>query len=144
MYYPKYFDIWELIPPDMEALIDAKGSKWGFDTLFDERLLITMDRIRELFGRMQVNNWFNGGRHCFRGFRPPECELGARLSQHRFGRAVDLMPLDSTVEHIRETILDYPGSPRFRHIGGLELDVSWLHIDVRGRRYKDKIMTFKP
>jgi hypothetical protein len=41
-------------------------------------------------------------------------------------------------------ILDKPVSPRFQYIGGLELDVSWLHIDVRGRRYRDKIITFTP
>jgi hypothetical protein len=133
-----------MVPPDMMALINDKGSKWGFATLFDERLLITMDRIREQFGRMQVNNWFNGGRHCFRGFRPPECEIGASLSQHRFGRGVDLVPNYSDVEHIRTEILNYPNSPRFQHIGGMEMGTSWLHIDVRGRRHPDMILTFTP
>jgi hypothetical protein len=142
MYYPKYFDIWELIPPDMLALINDKGSKWGFDTLFDERLLITMDRLREQFGAMEANTWGWGGRHCFRGFRLPSCRIGAELSQHRFGRAVDLMPLDSTVGSIRQEILWKPNSPRFQYIGGLELGVSWLHIDVRGRRIEGEITLF--
>lgn len=144
MYYPSYFSIWEVVPPEMKNLIANKGSKWGFDTLFDERLLITMDRLREQFGKMKANTWFNGGRHRFRGFRTPECEIGANLSQHRFGRAIDLEPLESDVEHIRTEILNYPNSPRFQHIGGLELGISWLHVDVRGRRYTDKITTFTP
>jgi hypothetical protein len=144
MYKPKYFKIRELIPPDMDRTILRKGATWAFDTLFDERLLRTMDNLREKFGRMVVNTWKNNGRHCFRGFRPPECTIGARFSQHRFGRAIDMVPLDSTVEHIREEILAYPNSQRFKHIGGMEMGTSWLHIDVRGRRHSDMILTFTP
>jgi hypothetical protein len=144
MYTPTYFGIWEMVPPEMGSLIQSKGEHWAWNTLFDERLLRTMDMVRSMFGVMVVNTWQHGGRHCFRGFRPPGCEIGADFSQHRFGRAADLMPLQSDVDHIRKMILDKSDSARFQHIGGLELDVSWLHIDVRGRRYFDKIVTFKP
>jgi hypothetical protein len=144
MYYPEHFSIWELVPPDMQVLIHDRGSAWAFNTLFDERLLRTMDMLRDQFGSMQANTWKEGGRHCFRGFRPPYCDIGAELSQHRFGRAVDLVPLNSCVDHIRKEILKYPNSPRYHHIGGLELDVNWLHIDVRGRRYSDKLRAFRP
>jgi hypothetical protein len=144
MYTPTYFSIWEMVPPEMGSLIQRKGEHWAWNTLFDERLLRTMDMLRSMFGVMEANTWNSGGSCRYRGFRPHDCDVGAGFSQHRFGRAVDLMPLQSGIDHIRKTILDKSDSARFKDIGGIELDVSWLHIDVRGRRYKDKIATFTP
>jgi hypothetical protein len=144
MYHPTYFNIWEMVPPAMGKLVESRGAYVTFNILFDERLLRTIDMLRNEFGRMQVNTWKNGGVFEYRGFRPSGCDIGARLSQHRFGRAADLIPLDSDVEHIREEILNRPNSVHFKHIGGLELDVSWLHVDVRGRHYTNKITTFTP
>jgi hypothetical protein len=144
MYYPKHFNIWELVPPAMGKFVESRGAYVAFNVLFDERLLRTIDMLRNQFGTMQVNTWKNGGHYQYRGFRPAGCEVGARLSQHRFGRAIDMMPLDSNVDHIRKIILNTPNSPRYQYIGGLEMEVSWLHIDVRGRLYADKIATFTP
>jgi hypothetical protein len=144
MYYPNHFNIWELVPPSLGKMVESRGVYQTFNILFDERLLRTMDMLRNEFGTMQVNTWKNGGVFEYRGFRPSGCDIGARLSQHRFGRAVDMIPLDSDVEHIREEILNRPNSVSYQYIGGLELDVSWLHIDVRGRLYADKIATFTP
>jgi len=143
MYIPNHFSIYELTPPEMGSLIQKKGPYWAWSNLFDERLLITMDYLRTQWGRMVVNDWHNGGRIRYRGFRPNGCDVGADYSQHRFGRAVDMIPIDMSVSAIRDDILYHQDSPRYHHIGGLELDVDWLHIDVR-QRINDKILAFKP
>jgi hypothetical protein len=143
MYIPRYFTIEEMIPPEMGAVIQSRGAKWGWATLFDERLLRTMDHLRSQFGPMNANTWKDGGDCQYRGFRPPNCGVGAELSQHRFGRAVDLMPLQETAAEVRRVIFNNPASPRYQHIGALETDIHWLHIDVRGR-LNGRILAFKP
>ena len=143
IYIPKHFNISELTPPEMGSIIKRKGDEWAFSTLFDERLLITADFIRDMFGVMIVNDWADGGSFRYRGFRPGDCDVGAEYSQHRFGRGLDLIPLEKSVYKIREEILNYPDSPRFKLIGGLEMNIPWLHIDVRARK-DGNILLFNP
>lgn len=38
---------------------------------------------------MVINNWCYNGSYHLRGFRPPDCKEGAKLSQHKFGNAID-------------------------------------------------------
>lgn len=55
MYKCSHFKIQELVPP---AIFEARGEKaWE---LLDERLLITLDRLRDRFGPITVNNWHSG------------------------------------------------------------------------------------
>ena len=143
VYIPKYFNINELTPPEMGAIIQRKGAAWAFATLFDPRLLMTMDYLRSQFGPMMANDWANGGSNRYRGFRPEGCDVGAAYSQHRFGRGVDLIPRDLSARSIRQEIISHQNSPRYQYIGGLELDISWLHIDTRTRQ-TDEILMFKP
>jgi hypothetical protein len=143
LYIPKYFNINELTPPEMESIIRQRGSEWAFATLFDPHLLITIDRLRELYGPMTCNDWYRGGSFRYRGFRPGSCSTGSEYSQHRFGRAADLIPLEVSVYEIRADILANPDHHWYKYIGGLEMDVTWLHIDTRQRRGGD-ILKFNP
>ena len=143
MYIPKYFNINELTPPEVGSVIQMTGDEWAFSTLFDERLLITADFIRDKFGPMVANDWASGGSFRYRGFRPVGCDVGAAYSQHRFGRGLDLSPLNISVYKIREDILNYPDSPQYQFIGGLEMNIPWLHIDVRARK-DGNILLFNP
>jgi len=142
IYIPKYFGIKELTPPEMGSIIQRNGVEWAFATLFDPHLLITLDYLRGQFGVMICNDWVLGGRNTYRGFRPDGCGVGAVYSQHRFGRAADLITTTSSPDEIRGEILNNPDSARYKYIGGLELGTSWLHIDTRQRR--DGIVTFRP
>ncbi|KKM14746.1 hypothetical protein LCGC14_1702990, partial [marine sediment metagenome] len=66
--------------------------------------LYTADQIREHYGKMAANTWWWGGAHQYRGFRPFDCIIGAYLSQHKFGRGLDLVPAECSAKEIREDI----------------------------------------
>lgn len=53
------------------------------------------------------------------------------FSQHTFGRAADCIFKDFTAEQVRQDIRDNPLHADFKLIGSIELDVNWLHFDVR-------------
>ena len=127
----------------MGDINQKRGAAWAFATFFDPRLLKTMDMLREEFGVLGANDWSNGGENRYRGFRPSGCDIGATYSQHRFGRGVDLIPLQVSAYTIRHEIIQHQNSPRYQYIGGLEIGISWLHIDTRARQ-AGEILMFKP
>jgi len=127
---PKHFRIEELVS---KALFNQYKNRphylWG---LFDNRLLITLDRLRERYGKCSINNWLWNGSFQFSGFREPACTIGAALSQHRFGRGADLKFADITPEAIRLDIKSNPTNPAFEYITCVELGTpTWLHVDTR-------------
>jgi len=145
MYIPQYFALHELLPLDFyNQFYPHRGdSLW---TLFDPSLLMAMDALRIEYGPMVANDWQWGGKNNYRGYRPADCTVGAMFSQHKFGRAVDLIPTQTTAELIRHDLLG--GRYTQKDIGfvtAIELDVSWLHIDVRNHdAEKYGIKTFRP
>ena len=144
MYIPKHFSAAELVPEKLHAKYKSRGDAWLLRILFDERLLMTIDTIRENFGPMTINDWSWGGANQYRGIRPPDCSIGAGLSQHRFGRAVDMIPKDIKAAEIRVDIIEDQMGQAYKHIGGLEMGISWLHIDTRGRDAEGMISCFYP
>ena len=144
MYRPKYFKGHELFDPQTHA---AVGTALGANiySIFDDRLLLTADLLRERFGKMLVNTWAWNGSNQYRGYRPPDCMVGATYSQHRFGRALDMVPIDISSEEIRQDIIAQPNAATYRHITAIELEITWLHFDVRNHD-KDNLglLMFKP
>lgn len=131
----KYFSIQELVP---KAIYAARGEKaWE---LIDERLIKTLDFIKERFplGTITVNNWKWGGDREWSGLRTPVSPYYSETSQHAYGRAIDAVFSRYTAEQIRKDILKNPSL--YPHIKGVELDVSWLHIDTRN---VDAVLSFK-
>lgn len=131
-YRPEWFTIEELVPEDFYYENKSKG-EYLWTICFDARILWTADRLRERFGPMIANTWKwpDRKKHEFRGYRPPSCTIGSKLSQHRYGRALDLIPQKTSAQTIREEILSSPDDPDFQYITCLEDDISWLHFDVR-------------
>jgi len=111
MYKPKYFNLNECFPKNF-----PKGWKY-----FDDRILISADNLRYLFGPLWVNG--RGLTQC--GFRTN----GSKTSQHKFGRALDLHSDKYDPEEIRMHIIN--NKQDFPYISFLEVDISWLHIDCR-------------
>jgi len=145
MYIPKYFKAVELVDKATYQKCKHRGDEWLLGILFDERLLRVIDTIRHQFGPMTINDWSWGGPSQYRGWRSPDCDIGATLSQHRFGRAVDMIPKDMHPKAIRaEIIKNQNKSPHTKFIGGLEMGISWLHIDVRTRNKDGEINLFYP
>ena len=146
MYQPEFFKLEEVLPQRFFDLNEKRGRQLWL--LFDDRALITLDRLRRRYDRkMTINTWiwdevnpFN-----FRGFRPPDCEIGAKLSQHRFGRAFDANVEDMPAHEIRADIKKNKGDSAFEFITGIEEGINWLHFDVRNwEKEKYGICFFNP
>ena len=136
MYKCEYFKVHELVPPHV---YDARGEKaWE---LLDKRLLQTLDRLRRRYGPMTVNNYYWGGDREWSGLRTSDSPYYSPYSQHTFGRAADCLFKTISVEQVRREILSTPNAPEFELIGSIELDVSWLHFDVRNC---NRIKTYTP
>lgn len=127
MYRPHNFKIQELVPQTYYAIYDITILL----SLLDDRILWTADQLRNLYGKLTINDYlFNGSNH-YRGWRPPTCAIGAKLSQHKFGRALDIIPESYSVAQIRSDIISNGHIEEFKHITAIEIDVDWLHISCQ-------------
>ena len=123
-----HFIIQEFVP---QIIYDRfrNNSIWFVDPV----IIDLATAIREYFGKpMTINNWHRGGERIYSGFRPGYCQVGAPLSQHRFGRAIDFVIPGLDPEEIRGEIMDH-----FLHFAPyglttLELNTpTWTHVDIR-------------
>lgn len=136
IYKCKHFAIHELVP---KAIFERRGEKaWE---LLDDRFLITLDRLRERYGRMQMNTYHWGGSDQWRGLRTSDSPYYSKTSQHSFGRAGDPIFADVTAEQVRQDALANPDDECFEHIGSIELGTSWFHFDTRNC---NRIKTYYP
>ena len=146
MYKPKFFRLEEVLPKDFfQANISKYGDRlWGI--IFDRDLLKAMDILRNQCGQMTVNTWLWGGNSQYRGYRPHDCTIGAKLSQHRFGRGVDLIPKDMTADDVRKKLYDLPFEMAGSLVTALEEGISWVHIDVRNykKTHDNPFLIFRP
>lgn len=104
----------------------------GYDDLsvMDERILKLADDVRALLG---VPCTINAGGRQYCGWRPADCKVGAPKSMHKQGKAVDLHPEGMSAEDARTLIRKAVAEGLLPELGGVELGVSWLHLDVRPR-----------
>lgn len=137
-YIPHFFKLEEFVPRDIFQSLG--GRAW---VLMDARILAIMDRIRNRYDKpITINNWRDTGPFEFRGFRPPNCMVGAPFSQHRFGRAVDFDVQGMTAEEVRADIKANAQHMDFNPIMVVELGTNWVHIDIRNT--KDPIHWINP
>ena len=126
-YKPRYFRPEELVPPE---------SVKDWYRFCDYNMLIALDKIRERFGSITINNYLWGGKLKYSGYRPPYCTEGEATSQHRYGRAFDL----KFQTHVNlEDVIDYITTyiPAIRIIRKYD----WgLHVDNRNT---DKIIVWR-
>jgi len=124
MYKCRHFELHEFVP---QRVIDDRGeAAWE---LLDERILETADALRDRFGKMTINNYHWGGEREWSGLRTSDSPYYSPYSQHSFGRAFDCLFADYEADVVRKAIRDNPSA--FPHISGMELGVSWVHLDVR-------------
>lgn len=139
MYKCKHFVLKELVHPSF--LGTNESILWR---LFDDRLLMSADWIREIYGACTVNA--NGLEDC--GLRKMDSKTGAMFSAHKFGRALDLHIRSIEIEagkikdavarkkwkisaynKIRESLML---NHKFDALS-FEHNISWLHIAVENR-----------
>ncbi len=124
------FYLQEFIDPDTYKRFGA-SSVW----FIDRKIINLAQFIRERLGKpCTVNNWHSNGSYKYSGFRPPKCTVGASMSQHRFGRAMDLKVKGITPDELRAELKNnYSIYKRFG-LGAIEdgaFAPTWCHIDVR-------------
>lgn len=156
---PKYFKAEEFFSPSVIEEEKKKGSIGMIWRLIDSRIIWTADKIREHFcgiGKqgntdvMIMNDYLWGGKNKYRGYRSIEIDIiknknnFSSTSQHCFGRGIDYKFRHTTVDEVRNDILNNPNAERYQYITAVELEVSWNHNDVRSwNKAQNGIFAFK-
>lgn len=128
MTYPaisEHFVIPEFVPPE---IWNAYGSRsiW----FIDYRIVQAAEKLMAFIDKpLFINTWHRGGRYFESGYRLPDTLTGARFSQHKSGRAVDIKITGIPPEEMREIIRQNWAT---FGITTIEADTpSWTHIDIR-------------
>lgn len=108
-----------------------KHSTFVLWSLLDDRIIWTADKLRERFGKAIINNWSFGGDLQFRGFRPLGSSVGSALSQHKFGRAIDINFESATAEEVRQDLKTVGKIGAYKYITACEERTGWNHFDCR-------------
>jgi len=140
-YRPRHFIIQELVCPHVHTQFGEVA--WQF---FDDKLLITLDMLRDQLGPIYVNSWDmtkakrdKAGikEYTQRGLRCTMCQLvkdavqnnRVYMSPHITSQGVDLDVKGMTAAQVRlwitKNYIKMPFPVR------LEKSVNWVHIDVR-------------
>jgi hypothetical protein len=128
-YHPKHFALNEVIPAH---IIAERGERaWA---LMDDRILMGADWLRGIFGPAVINGKYGGKVFTESGLRDPLTTTGAKWSQHKFGRALDLKFTRATAKEVYDYILANQPEARANGITCVEdiaFTPTWLHIDCR-------------
>jgi hypothetical protein len=126
-YRPQHFELHELVPPE---ILELRGeAAWE---LLEPRLLVAGDRVRDRFGPCTVNDWKDGGRFRESGLRDGVTGVGARLSQHKRGAALDLKFKHVKPRTVFDYLLEHPDEfPEITVLEDVAKTPTWLHFDVR-------------
>jgi hypothetical protein len=122
-YRCKHFGIYELVP---EHIWQKRGEKaWE---LLNPLMLITLDRLRDRYGQMKMNNYRWNGGDQWRGLRTPESSYYSVTSKHSQGNAADPIFKYVSAEQVRKDMEEHPDWDCFEHITEVELGVGWFHF----------------
>lgn len=124
--------------------------------LIDERLPAVIDAVRELVDESCfMNNWFWNGSIQQRGFRAANAyyinRQGQRVyfgkhSQHKFGRAADIVPKTMLIPALQQMIIEQAAF--FHKLGLRRLEdpadaPTWLHLDLAAFSVMTEIRIFR-
>ncbi|MBL3591425.1 MAG: hypothetical protein JMN24_16800 [gamma proteobacterium endosymbiont of Lamellibrachia anaximandri] len=122
---PNYFHIAELVPPGIYEKFGDQRS-WNF---VNRRAYKNLVKIRQYVGKpFIINNYRDGGRREWSGFRTPESPYFSSTSQHSIANAYDIICSGLTPQELQEVVQTHYA--KF-NIGGVELAPTWTHIDWR-------------
>ena len=137
------FYLQEFIDPDTYKRF-GESSIW----FIDPRIITLAQFIRERLAKpCTINNWNGGGQYHYSGFRPPDCPIGATLSQHRFGRAIDLKVSGMEADEVRADIQShwdlYHKATALTTMEHEDFAPTWTHLDIRTTN-SDELKIVKP
>jgi hypothetical protein len=124
----KNFTVQELVPPEVYT---ERGD--AVAQLMDVRIINVAQWLRDKLGKpITINNWNTGGQYKESGLRNFETSTGAKWSQHKYGRALDLKITDMQAEDVRKFIRLNWATLKTMGLTTIEKDTpSWVHIDCR-------------
>jgi hypothetical protein len=133
----EHFRLGEYFPPEM---IESHG----LDCLkFLHPDVVSIDEeLRRKFGPCEINNWLFGGSNTLRGVRPFDCDLGAKMSAHKFGMASD-KTFKTPAKDVIKWIIENEDLLYINGLRRVETDVNWVHTDLFDDRSKT-VRYFKP
>lgn len=113
--------------------------------MLDPRLITVDQFMRERFGSVTINNWYNGGNREWSGIRQTGSPYYSFFSQHSFGRASDKIFKDITAEEVRKDIIaNYKKLYFPLGLTCIEAGVSWVHSDVRSLLTSGELLIVTP
>src|SRR5262245_42769371 len=96
----KNFYLSEFVP---KAIIEQFGDSGIW--FLDPKIVNVAQWLRDHLSRsITINNWHEGGQRDDCGFRLPTSLIGGKLSQHKFGRAIDILVEGMTPPEVLEVI----------------------------------------
>ena len=136
----KYFDVKELVPKEIYEELGDEAIK-----LLDTRALKALEEVREILNVPLIcNNWAAGGNRNYCGYRPQDCKVGAKNSQHKKGNAFDLISTKISASTMRYELekhkLELTIPIRIEKWDSNGNEISWLHIDTNN--YKNTNIYF--
>ena len=143
-YKPKNFSLDELVCPHVFKTHGERA--WSF---FDEKLLRSIQEIRELIDKpITINNWNKGGSFSQRGCRCTACKMikdkanagKSYVSAHILFRALDFDVEGYTAQQVRDFIVK--NQDKLPYPIRLEGGVNWVHIDTYDFDQNKKIEIF--
>lgn len=138
------FSVKEFVPPEIYAKYG--NSSWMF---IDQKVVGIVAELKSDFNgaTVTVNNWAWNGTRKYSGYRPIKCTVGGDDSQHRHGRAVDIIIAGVPADKVRAHILN--NKEKYMGLGLTTLEdgkfaPSWCHLDTRYTGLKNEILIVKP
>ena len=160
-YKPRYFSPDELVPKSVFDAAQAFANllfpkdetardtlvEYVVFSLFEPKLLESLDWLRDRYGPCRVNNWAVGGENQFRGLRMEASQHYSPTSMHslkpdRLVGAADCS-FKVSAEYIRRDIKEREANGEKFPFTRIEDDVSWIHVDVKPTGLKE-VYFFKP
>lgn len=124
----KNFYLQEFVPEREFKLLSAKALN-----LIDFRIVQFAQSLRDFIGKpITVNNWDIGGSRQYSGWRPHDCPVGAQYSQHKYGRANDIVVEGMSGQELRSIVIKNYDKLFKPFITTIEDGTdTWLHADCR-------------
>lgn len=135
----KDFYLSELVP---KIIIEQFGDKGIW--FINPKIVNVVQWLRDHVGRsITINNWHDGGSRDESGFRLPKTLTGGKLSQHKFGNAVDILVEGMSPIEVMDIITLNFGVLNSLGLTAVEDVVftkTWNHLDCRFTKEKELII----
>jgi hypothetical protein len=126
----EHFDLREFIDPETWAEYGINSDK-----LIDGKLIDIAEYVRIKIDKgVTINSWHMGGQFKESGLRNKNSTTGAKLSQHKLGKAIDLKAVgysgNEWYEFVKKNVRELYALG-VRRIEDKSLATTWLHIDLK-------------